>query len=198
MKNGKFIVLFAGLLLAAWQATPLRSAAEGRQDKPAGDERSKESIAVRYARATAQLARVALREAQETNRNAPHTFPQTEMNRLNQGVQVAEERLKIALDSSSRGFHLANLLFARTAIQVAEADYSKALKANELVKGTVGATELERLKLTIETAKLGLERLQTFGDDPASRLVEAQWEIEHLRDEVLRLRDRVEQLSDLN
>jgi hypothetical protein len=178
--------------------TPPHSAAEGRQDEPAGAKKKQDSVEVRYARAAAQLARVALQEAQETNRNAPHTFPQTELNRLNQGVQVAEERLKIALDSSGQGFHRANLLFAQTAIRVAEVDYSKALKANDKVKGTVGPTELERLKLTVETARLSFERLQAFGDDPASRLVEAQWEIEQLRDEVLRLRNRVEQLSDLN
>lgn len=198
MKTGKWIVLLAGAAFAFWQLTPPRLAAEGRQDQPGGAENRRENVEVRYARAAAKLARVALREAQETNRNAPHTFPQTELNRLNQGVQVAEERLKIALDPSARGSHLANLLFAETAIQVAEVDYSKALRANEMVKGTVGATELERLKLTVETARLGLERLQAFGDDPASRLVEAQWEIEQLRDEVLRLRNRVEQLSDLN
>jgi hypothetical protein len=198
MKTGKWIVLLAGVVLAFWQLTPSRSAAEGRQDQPAGAEKSRESVAVRYARAAANLARVALREAQETNRNAPHTFPETELNRLNQGVQVSEQRLKIALDASQRGFHQGNLLFAETAIKIAEVDYSKALKANEKVKGTVGATELERLKLTIETARLSLERLQAFGDDPASGLAEAQWEIEQLRDEVLRLRNRVEQLSDLN
>ena len=128
----------------------------------------------------------------------PQTVPESNINQFQQDVRLAEMRLKAALDPSVHGFRSENLLLAESAIQVAKDEYQKALLANQQVSGAVGKTKLERLRTEVEARRFNLEREQTLRDDMASRVIDVQWQLQQMRDELLHLRSRVEQLSDLN
>ncbi len=128
----------------------------------------------------------------------PETVPESNINQFEQDVRLAELRLKASLDPSLRGFRSENLLLAESSIQVAQDEYQKALLANRQVAGAVGKTKLERLRTEVEARRLNLEREQGLSGDVGSRVTDVQWQLQQMRDELLHLRSRVEQLSDLN
>ncbi len=197
MKRGAIAWAVLGLAFGWSMAALWRGSAQGGEG-PAAEQKGEESPNVRYARAALRLAQVTLQEANEANQRMPKTVPETDVSRLDQNARLAELQLKAALDPSIHGFHGENLLLAESAIKVAEADYQKALQANKKFPGAVGKSKLERLRLEVEVSRLHLEREKTLGEDTASRMTELHWQLEQLRDEVLHLRSRVEQLSELN
>ncbi|HVX59609.1 MAG TPA: hypothetical protein VHC19_03375 [Pirellulales bacterium] len=208
MKNRAFVGALLGFALGLIVSESWRSAARVAEARQADQRKQQagsaepvqaaESADARYARASLKLAQLALREANEANERMPQTVPESNVNQFQQDVRLAELRLKAALDPSLRGFRSENLLLAESAIQVAKDEYQKALLANQQVAGTVGKTRLERLGMEVEACRLNLEREQTLRDDMASRVTDVQWQLQWMRDELLHVRSRVEQLSDLN
>lgn len=208
MKNRTLVWALLGFALGlivseSWQSAAgvaeARQAVQRKQQAASAEPaQTAESANVRYARASLKLAQLAFQEANEANKRMPQTVPESNVNQFKQDVRRAELRLKAALDPSLRGFRSENLLLAESAIQVAQDEYQKALLANQQVAGTIGKTKLERLRTEVEACRLNLEREQTLRDDMASRVTDVQWQLQQMRDELLHLRSRVEQLSDLN
>lgn len=198
MKRGTIVSAVLGLSLALCLPLLARKTASGGEGPAAQRRTSEESPNVRFCRASLKLAQLTLQEANEANQRMAHTFPKTQISRLEQDVRLAELRLKAALEPAGRSFREENLLLAEAAITVADADYQQALRANQRAPGTIGKTKLERLRMEVEAARLHLERERTLADDTTSRLTDVQWQMELLRDEVIHLRNRVEQLSELN
>jgi hypothetical protein len=208
MKNRTLVWALLGFALGlivseSWQSAAgvaeARQAVQRKQQAASAEPaQTAESANVRYARASLKLAQLALQEANGANERMPQTVPESNVNQFKQDVRLAELRLKAALDPTVRGFRSENLLLAESAIQVAQDEYQKALLANQQVAGTIGKIKLEHLRMEVEACRLNLEREQTLRDDMASRVTDVQWQLQQMRDELLHLRSRVEQLSDLN
>jgi macrolide-specific efflux system membrane fusion protein len=71
--------------------------------------------------------------------------------------QLAESAYRAAKEKSENDI---NVRYAVAAAKVAEAAYESALEANKRYPGAVGASELRRLKLDMERARLQIEQAQ--------------------------------------
>ena len=183
------------LTLLACGAPATFDAAQADQAAPAGSSAS-EPIGVRYARAYLALTKAELAKASEANQRVPGTMPASQLSGLELSVLIAEENLKQAQAVAEGKTYNSLVVVATENLKVADEAYQRAQEVNRRVVGTITATELERLRLAAEVAKLAVERSKALDGQPAD--VRLQWEVEQLREEVLRLRNIVAQLQRRN
>ena len=151
--------------------------------------RNQESLEVRYARRQLELAEANLQKVQRMNQRVPGVVPAEVITEYQQDVQVAKTRLKAAVEGNAGLPFQAWLSRAESLARSAELQWKNALAANQRARGTVDATDVERLRLRSEVARLNLERGQLLVD--ASPEAQMQWQINVLDNEVQRLNEEV-------
>jgi multidrug resistance efflux pump len=153
-----------------------------------------EDVNTRYARAYLQLAKANLDVVLAANRHVANTYSGVAVERLRADVKIAEELLRQTLPSGRGDFHLVHIQSAESDRAIAELNLQNAIALNKRVPGAVSELELEKQRLAVEVARLSVERAR---DDANSKLelAHTQWELEQLREVVLELRVRVDQLS---
>ncbi len=154
-------------------------------------EDSGKHLDVRFAQTYLKLAKVELKKALEANEKSSAAYSAALVERLRQNVKTAEEQLQQARMESQGDVHKVHLRDAEAAVAIAELRLTQAQAMNERLAGSYDQTELERLRLTVEVARLRLEKAR----DPArvsSPNAHLKWQLEQLRDEVLELHIRLE------
>jgi hypothetical protein len=161
-----------------------KQAAEGKQ----ASDNKQDSLDVRIARAQLSLAEATLRKAQDQNRRVGETISGGLLAQFTDAVQVARAQLEAA-ESASGGDSLAAWIRrAESSVREAENRWKRAAEVNRLSAGTVAAIDVERLRLTVEIAKLQVERGKALAD--ASTEAKLHWQVDVLNDEVARLKSQ--------
>lgn len=186
---------FAAVLMLA-TATATVSAQESRQASAGSAAAAEElqSLNERYAKTSRRLAQLNLQRAIDANRKIARAVSSTEVERLRQIVNLAEDEVRKEMAAGKEQGASMNVRTASANAKVAIAEWRKAQAANEREPGTVTADEMERLRLTAELAQLGLARERAAGNTQ-SVVGELEWQIAQLRQEVQDLRAMVERLA---
>jgi hypothetical protein len=94
------------------------------------------------------------------------TFTQAIVATHQKDLELAEKRLRLVRDEYDAQLRLldSEVRIAKKTAELAKIEYSKAVRANELLAGTVLGTELQRLKGAAELAELHVERAETLLD----------------------------------
>ncbi|MBS0208257.1 MAG: hypothetical protein JSS27_04820 [Planctomycetes bacterium] len=158
-----------------------------------GDNKQLAEINLKYAEATLALAQAELNKALGANKRFANTYPSASLEYLHRSVDIAQQRLDAYKSSSPTRRYEAFVAIQEGGLKIADADYQKALTANQRTGASVSADELERLRCTAEVARLRYERAKLAESEPTE--VVMGWQLQELADEVLRLRGRVEMLS---
>lgn len=200
--------ILLGAFLAAELALPPRvpswlQAAEGPPGAgaaPSADKESNEELAAdqqklneKYAETFLRLSEVNLQKAEDFNARVPGAFSAAEVGRLRSIVSFARDRLNWVKGTNHRQSD-ANIFMADQALRAAEQNYDKAMSANNRVPGAVSILEMERLRLTVELAKMSREKAELVArtNTPVD---DVQWELDQLREDVMQLRSRVEAIT---
>jgi hypothetical protein len=188
------LALLAGFAVGGWHATSAsqttRNEAAPNAAPAAG--RSEDDLDVRYARASLKLAQLNLDKALQANQRYRGTMPDSVLQPLRELVQIARVELQEAPRGKDRDVHALRVRFAEAGVAPAEAALRSAETVNQRAPGTVSPTELDRLRLQLEVARLALARAQAGSG--GSNLDDLQRQLLELRKDLLQLQVRVEQL----
>ena len=149
---------------------------------------------VRYARAMSDLAAHELQQAMAENSTVAGTNANVLVERLKNNALIAKERLQLALMGKAQSIHQVHLREMGGNLKIAELALDNVLRLNERAPGLISADEVTRLRMTVEVARLAFERAR----DPAaieSHDAHVQWQLDHLRHEVLSLHTRMAELE---
>ncbi len=149
-----------------------------------------EPVAVRYARASLELAKIELKKLEEQNKKVPRVVPAIIVERAKMNVKVAEAQVEQAIGPSAGGTANVHIRYAEERVKVAELEFEKAKEARRRNPDAVIELEVERLRLVAETARLRLAMWR----DPVylpSLLDQMQWELDRVSEEVVELNKRV-------
>jgi hypothetical protein len=155
--------------------------------KPAPNQNVLESVDVRYARAQLRLAEANLDRVEQRNKKYERTVPSSVVAEYQDDVRVAKTRLQQATTGRSANEFQVWLGRAEAERRSAETAWKNASAANNSVPGTVAPSDVERLRLRAEVAKLQLERGQALVN--AGRDSQLQWQSELLDNQVQRLKE---------
>ena len=155
-----------------------------------------EDFELRYAEATLKLAEVDLRKIEGANAKVPGTFSPAALEPLRQSVALGHKHVEQARAHGKASEYDSYVAVAEAGWKIASLEYQKASAAQARVGTSVDPNELERLRLTAQVAELRYER--ALGSSQVPESLRLRWQVEELRDEVLRLRARVEALTRRN
>lgn len=148
----------------------------------------KDSLAVRYAQAQLRLAELTLQKAQSLNQKMANTITPAMVSVFTDDVEFAKSQLQAVKSTGKLDSYQGLLRRAELGLRSAEQSLKKLTEADKLVPGTFDASDIERLKLNVELAKVRLERGKTLANaDPQAKL---QWQVELLNDDVARLKEQ--------
>ncbi|HEV3137103.1 MAG TPA: hypothetical protein VGZ26_04350 [Pirellulales bacterium] len=160
----------------------------GAAAPPSKNDKKAESNEVRSARAKLRLAELTLQKAQDMNRKVAGTLTPGLIAQFADDVEFAKLQLQNATRPDGRDAHQAYLLRAELVRHAAENQLKRATEANGRVPDVIPASELERLRLNVEIAKLRVERGQSLID--ASPDAKLQWQIDLMSDELARVKEQ--------
>jgi hypothetical protein len=177
------LAVMAGIL-AIGSALAYRA---GSAAPPAGGAQA-ESVDVRYARAQLQLAEATLRKALDQNRRVGETISAGLLAQFTDSVHVAKAQLQSAEHPGEADALAGWIRRAESAVREAENRLKRANEVNRLVAGTVAAIDIERLRLSVDIAKLQVERGQSVAK--ASSEAKLRWQVDMLSDELTRVKSQ--------
>lgn len=141
-----------------------------------------------YAEAKLDLAKANLKRAEEMNQKVSNAVSANVVAEYRQDLEVAKLRLEDAKQGNSDVFGIW-LRSAEKKATAAKTAWESAVAANKRTKGTVEATDLERLRLRSQVLRLNFERGQSLATQ--SREAQLEWRVSSLGDEVERLSEVV-------
>ncbi|MGE5192216.1 MAG: hypothetical protein ACM3U2_06895 [Deltaproteobacteria bacterium] len=150
-----------------------------------------EPVAVRYARASQELAKIELKKLEEQNKRVPRAIPAIIVERAKINVKVAEAQVEQAIGPSAAGTVNVHIRYAEERVRVAELEFEKSQEARRRNPDAISELEIERLGLVAETARLRLAMWR----DPVylpSLLDQMQWELDRVSEEIVELNKRLE------
>ena len=199
MRNRQRWIFAAGLVACGWLTAQLSAPSQAdaqndSKDKP--KQNSSEEIEVRYAQAYVKLMEAELAKLNFSNRAVPGTIRPAVLEAAQVAVREAQDRVKLAKKSDDIPDHEIYVDAAKSDLKYAEDSLRKAEAANLKFGGTVSDTEMARLKAQLELAKA---RIEVAGNlKGASPLIQAQFELEQLREQVQQMRIMIALLRDRN
>lgn len=193
MKTHRYPIVVLGRLASILLLTGVVSSAFGQTTSAPPTGEAKESLDDRYARASLRLAQMDLQKALDVNKQVARTLPPYAIEPLRAVVNIAEKQLQYALHEDAETLHHVHLAIAEAKVTAAEAQLEMALAVNKQTSGLYSDTEIGRLRLAAEVARLGLAKARAVNIQ--SHAEHLQWQVEELQKEVLQLQSRVALLS---
>ncbi|TWU39442.1 hypothetical protein [Novipirellula artificiosorum] len=146
----------------------------------------KSDVDVRYFQKKLELAQHDLEAALDANRDIPNLNSKLTLLRLQNQVEYSKKLLDHATNHGEHDLHSTHLQNLKNDLALAEQQYRWSKEANQKYAGVVSTTDVKRLKLAVELARLALERAEQpeITEDPTSHL---QWQVDRLRSELLKL-----------
>lgn len=152
------------------------------------------AVDVRRAAAAMKLARLDRQRAIEANEAVANTVPAAEVARREQAAATAEADYEKAFADWQASPNYDALQKLENQSAEADAELLKALAARRITPDAVTDGDLERLRLVAEIARYDACR-QRAACDVQAELADLQWQAAQLRDELLRLRVRLDQFT---
>ena len=151
------------------------------------------SVDVRYFQKKLELAKHDLQSAVKANQQVPNLTSKLMMIRLQNQVNYTETLLKQATAKTDHDLHATHLQNVENDVTLAEQQLVWAKDVNQHQAGLVSDDEVKRLQLSVELARLALERAKQpkIKADPLHHL---QWQIDRLRSELLNLQVEFERV----
>ena len=156
---------------------------------PPAAETSKEgeSLDVQFARMQLALAQASLKNVVSLNSKVARLVSADDVAAYQQDVDVARAQLKASEARDLNAEFAVWLRRAEAAASYADALWQGAVSANQRATDTVRSTEVERLRLAAELAKLEVKRgEQALRGTPEQRTA---WQLSLLNDEIQRLKE---------
>ena len=169
-------------------AAPEAKSGSAKSEDAKSQNAKSDSVDVRYARAQLQLAEATLRKAQDQNRRVGETISAGLLAQFTDAVQVARAQLAAAENPGGADSLAAWIRRAESGVREAENRWKRAQEVNRLSAGTVAAIDVERLRLTVEIAKLQVERGKSLAS--ASNEAKLNWQVDVLNDDIARLKSQ--------
>jgi hypothetical protein len=157
---------------------------------PAADNsKEAESLDVQFARMQLALAQASLKDVDALNSRVAKVVSADDVAAYQHDVAVARSQMKAAEDGGANAEFAVWLKRAEAAASYADALWQGAVSANQRASGTIRATEVERLRLSAELAKLEVKRGEAaLNGMPQQRTA---WQLSLLNDEIQRLKEDV-------
>jgi hypothetical protein len=160
------------------------------QQGAAAAEATEDDLNVRYAQACLKLAQWDWESAEAENKRIPGVIPPAVLQPLRQIVAIAEAELSEAKRGGPVSLREVRVRSAEASLQAAETNLSMATGRTPRAEAD---TNVERLRLAVEVARLDLARARSAKDEPS--LADLQWQLYDLRKELLKLRSKVASLA---
>jgi hypothetical protein len=193
MKTSSYPTVVLAWLASTVLLTGIAPSALAQPPSAPPSEEPKESVDVHYARASLRLAQMDLQKALDINKKIGRVLPPYAIESLRAVVNIAERQLEYALHKDAESLHQIHVAIAEAKRTAAEAQLQLALAVNKQTSGLYDDTEIERLRLAAEVARLGLEQARSV--DVHSHVEHLQWQVGELQKEVLQLQSHVARLS---
>jgi len=146
-----------------------------------------ESLDVQFARMQLALAQASLKNVESLNSKVAKLVSADDVAAYQQDVAVARSQLKATEEGDPNAEFAVWLRRAEAAASYADALWQGAVSANHRASDTVRATEVERLRLAAELAKLEVKRGEAaLHGTPQQRTA---WQLSLLNDEIQRLKE---------
>ncbi len=183
-RNALLALIGAGMLLAGYGlaiAVPPPPAVD--------DSKEGESLDVQFARMQLALAQASLNDVDSLNSRVAKVVSADDVVAYQQDVTVARSQLKAAEEGDANAEFAVWQRRAEAAASYANALWQGAVSANKRASGTIRATEIERLRLAAELAKLEVKRGEAAMHGTLQQ--RTAWQLSLLNDEVQRLKEEV-------
>lgn len=151
-----------------------------------------ESVGVSYARANMRLAQIDLEIVLSGNQAVSNLHSAQTIQRLRNNVAHSQDLLDYEIDQSKRSLQALRVRDLEREVKLAESGLASAISADRQMPGSVSDTEIERLRVTLEIARLALKMAR----EPDVRLSaedQLRWQLEQLRSELTRLYVQLEE-----
>jgi hypothetical protein len=150
-------------------------------------------VDVRYFQKKLELAKHDLQRAVKANQRVPNLTSKLMMIRLHNQVDYTETLLKHATAKTDHDLHTTHLQNVENDVTLTEQQLVWAKDVNQHQAGLVSNDEVKRLQLSVDLARLALERAKQpkIKADPLHHL---QWQIDRLRSELLNLQVEFERV----
>jgi hypothetical protein len=142
-----------------------------------------ESSRVRYARVYLAITRLDLQVANSRNAQTPNTIPKAVLAVFEEQVVLADQWLKQAESEDAGKFYDLAVKSAESIARLAQSNYVRALEVNRVA--SMRPEALERLRLKVELANLGVARAKEL--DHNSPVALLQFQVDRLREDVAEL-----------
>lgn len=164
---------------------------EGKADQGKGTakESGQDSFAVRYAKLQLRLAELTLQKARDMNRRMPQTLAPGMVEQFADDVDFAKKQVEYAsqhgeVDSFNVWIHQSEI-----DVRIQESRLKRLQNAARISKDAAQPIEIERVKLSLDIAKLRAERGKSLASaSPEERL---RWQIEMISEQMRRLDNMV-------
>ncbi|MAX37023.1 hypothetical protein [Gimesia sp.] len=152
-----------------------------------------EGVDIRFFQKKLELAKHDLKTAVKANQRVPNLTSKLMMIRLQNQVDYMETLLKRATAKTDHDLHTTHLQNVENDVTLAEQQLVWAKDVNQHQEGLVSDDEVKRLQLSVDLARLALERAKQpkIKADPLHHL---QWQIDRLRSELLNLQVEFERV----
>lgn len=152
-----------------------------------------EGVDVRFFRKKLELAKHDLQTAVKANQQVPNLTSKLMMIRLQNQVDYTETLLKHATAKADDDLHVVHLQNVKNDVTIAEQQLAWAKNVNQQHAGLVSDDEVKRLKLSVDLARLALEKAKQpkIKADPLHHL---QWQIDRLQSDLLNLQVKFERV----
>ena len=152
-----------------------------------------EGVDIRFFQKKLELAKHDLKTAVKANQRVPNLTSKLMMIRLQNQVDYTETLLKRATAKTDHDLHVIHLQNVKNDVTIAEQQLAWAKDVNQQHAGLVSDDEVKRLKLSVDLARLALEKAKQpkIKADPLHHL---QWQIDRLRSDLLNLQVKFERV----
>jgi len=183
------VIAAAAFLFAVRQSAYSQAEKEHRSPR----DNSQDSVEVRYARASLNLAKLELKHIKDVNAKTPGTFPTVMIEPVRAAVKIAEAQLDYALHRDVKALHKIHIAKLDADVKTAEDRLQRMVAAKQRSPNAIDNADLDLLRMKVEAVRLAREKAHSI--DPQTPIEHLQWQIGELQKEILQLNIRVEQLS---
>jgi len=162
---------------------------KGADGKGAEKESGQDSFSVRYAKLQLRLAELTLQKAREMNRRMPQTLAPGMVEQFSDDVDFAKKQVEYAtqhgeVDSFNVWIHQAEI-----DVRIQESRLKRIQNAARISKEAAQPIDIERVRLSLDIAKLRAERGRSLvSASPDERL---RWQMEMISEQMRRLDNMV-------
>ncbi|MBI2826235.1 MAG: hypothetical protein HYX69_16260 [Planctomycetia bacterium] len=172
---------------------PDREPADAKQPADALPASNLHDLELRYATVYLKLAELDLQKLLNLQKRVSGAISSSQIDRVDGLVRVAQDNLRL-IDEGKASRSALNLARAKEAVRTAEQVFKTAQQVSRSTTGAISEIDLDRARLTVDLERLSLAKAEAAAASD-SPLDDLQWELDQMRDDMQRLRYRIEAIT---